>query len=130
MLVSILYIAYCFADVKGFSKFGSYTGNGSTDGTFVYTGFKPAFVIMKRSHSADNWLMKDNKRNTFNVANKRLYPNQSDAEDTRLNIDILSNGFKIRTSDTFNASSGGTYIYMAFAENPFVTSTSIPTTAR
>jgi hypothetical protein len=126
------YIAYAFADVKGFSKFGSYTGNGSTDGTFAYTGFKPAFVIMKRSDSADNWLMKDSVRDSYNLANKRLFPNQSAAEDTSVNgsIDILSNGFKQRGSDTLTNASGGTYIYMAFAENPFVTSTGIPTPAR
>jgi hypothetical protein len=125
-------IAYCFAEKKGFSKFGSYVGNGSTDGTFVYTGFKPAFVIMKRSDSADNWLMKDSVRDSYNLANKRLFPNQSAAEDTSVNgsIDILSNGFKQRGSDTLTNASGGTYIYMAFAENPFVTSTGIPTTAR
>jgi hypothetical protein len=126
------YIAYAFADVKGYSKFGSYTGNGSTDGTFAYTGFKPAFVIMKRSDSADNWLMKDSVRDSYNLANKRLFPNQSAAEDTSVNgsIDILSNGFKQRGSDTLTNASGGTYIYMAFAENPFVTSTGIPTPAR
>jgi hypothetical protein len=129
------FIAYCFAEVKGFSKFGSYTGNGSANGTFVYTGFKPAFVIMKRSDSADNWLMKDSVRDSYNLANKRLFPNQSAAEDTSVNgsIDILSNGFKQRGSDTLTNASGGTYIYMAFAENPFVTSTtngSIPATAR
>jgi hypothetical protein len=125
-------IAYVFAEKKGFSKFGSYTGNGSADGTFVYTGFKPAFVIMKRSDSADSWLMKDSVRDSYNLANKRLFPNQSVAEDTSVNgsIDILSNGFKQRGSDTLTNASGGTYIYMAFAENPFVTSTSIPTTAR
>jgi hypothetical protein len=125
-------IAYVFAEKKGFSKFGSYTGNGSADGTFVYTGFKPAFVIMKRSDSADSWLMKDSVRDSYNLANKRLFPNQSVAEDTSVNgsIDILSNGFKQRGSDTLTNASGGTYIYMAFAENPFVTSTGIPTTAR
>jgi hypothetical protein len=126
------YIAYAFTDVKGFSKMGSYTGNGSADGTFAYTGFKPAFVIMKRSDSADNWLMKDSVRDSYNLANKRLFPNQSAAEDTSVNgsIDILSNGFKQRGSDTLTNASGGTYIYMAFAENPFVTSTGIPTPAR
>ena len=125
-------ISYCFAEKKGFSKFSSYIGNGNADGTFVYTGFKPAFVIMKRSDSADNWLMKDSVRDSYNLANKRLFPNQSAAEDTSVNgsIDILSNGFKQRGSDTLTNASGGTYIYMAFAENPFVTSTSIPTTAR
>jgi hypothetical protein len=129
------FIAYCFADVKGFSKFGSYTGNGSADGTFVYTGFKPAFVIMKRSDSADSWLMKDSVRDSYNLANKRIFANYSVAEDSSVNgsIDILSNGFKQRGSDTLTNASGGTYIYLAIAEQPFVTSTangSIPATAR
>jgi hypothetical protein len=128
-------IAYCFAEVKGFSKFGSYTGNGSADGTFVYTGFKPAFVIMKRSDSADSWLMKDSVRDSYNLANKRIFANYSVAEDSSVNgsIDILSNGFKQRGSDTLTNASGGTYIYLAIAEQPFVTSTangSIPATAR
>ena len=125
-------IAYCFAEIKGFSKFGSYTGNGSTDGTFVYTGFKPAFVIMKRSDSADNWLIKDSVRDSFNLTNKRLYPNQDAAEDTSVNgsIDILSNGFKQRGSDTLTNGSGGTYIYMAFAEQTLVGTNNVPATAR
>jgi hypothetical protein len=128
-------VAYCFADVKGFSKFGSYKGNGSTDGTFVYTGFKPAFVIMKRSDSADSWLMKDSVRDSYNLANKRIFANYSVVEDSSVNgsIDILSNGFKQRGSDTLTNASGGTYIYLAIAEQPFVTSTangSIPATAR
>jgi hypothetical protein len=123
-------IAYCFADVKGFSKFGSYTGNGSTNGTFVYTGFKPAFVMAKRTDSTSGWGMYDNKREPFNVMDVRLLANTSGADDTSSdnNLDFLSNGFKWRTASGWNASAS--YIYMAFAENPFVTSTSIPTTAR
>jgi hypothetical protein len=127
-------IAYCFAEKKGFSKFGSYTGNGSTDGPFVYTGFKPAFVMFKRTDSATggNWVIEDNKRSTFNVVDARLFPNTSDAEVSNGNgkVDFLSNGFKLRVAIDTQNESGGTYIYMAFAENPFVTSTSIPTTAR
>jgi hypothetical protein len=128
------YIAYCFAEVKGFSKFGSYTGNGSTDGTFVYTGFKPAFVLLKQSTSTTQWFMLDNKRNTYNVVNDRLRTDTSDSGSTSLDfMDFTSNGFKMRgTYNGYNVS-GGTYIYMAFAENPFVTSTangSIPATAR
>ena len=126
------HIMYCFANTS-MIKCGSYTGNGSTDGTFVYTGFKPAFVLMKRSDSAENWDMLDNKRNTFNASDKLLKPNLSNAEGTFSTIDMLSNGFKQRNSDAeFNAS-GGTYIYLAIAEQPFVTSTtngSIPATAR
>jgi hypothetical protein len=125
-------IAYCFADVKGFSKFGSYTGNGSTDGTFTYTGFKPAYVMIKCSSNAENWHIFDDVRNTFNPADKDIRPNTSGAETTSSlsNIDFLSNGFKLRNSDADYNGSGRTYIYMAFAENPFVTSGGIPVTAR
>jgi hypothetical protein len=124
------YIAYCFADVKGYSKFGSYTGNGSADGTFVYTGFKPAFLMIKRTDTGDGWLMFDDVRNTFNPESSFLQANLANAEGTFSYCDFTSNGFKARTSAaSFNAS-GGTYIYMAFAENPFVTSGGIPVTAR
>jgi len=123
-------IAYCFAEVKGYSKFGSYTGNGSADGTYVHLGFTPAFVMIKRTDSADSWFMYDNKRNTSNVINKYLLANTSDAEGTFTFLDMLSNGFKARTTDGSINASGGTYIYMAFAENPFVSSKGIPTTAR
>ena len=123
-------IAYCFAEKKGFSKFGSYTGNGSTDGPFIYTGFKPAFLIAKRTSSTGNWRTRDNKRSTFNAVELVLNPNLNAAETTEDAHDFLSNGFKVRTSGPENNSSGGSFIYMAFAENPFVTSTSIPTTAR
>jgi len=123
-------IAYCFAEKKGFSKFGSYTGNGSTDGTFVYTGFKPAWVMVKRTDVANSWRMLDATRDTYNVAKESLYANQSASETTLDTLDFTSNGFKIRsTSNNINAS-GGTYIYMAFAENPFVGSDGTPTTAR
>jgi len=125
------FVVYSFAEKKGFSKFGSYTGNGSTDGTFVYTGFKPAFVIQKRSDSTGRWVLWDNKRNTFNVSSSILTPNANGSENTGFwDIDILSNGFKFRLNDSEANNSGGTYIYMAFAESPFVTSTGIPTTAR
>ena len=123
-------IAYCFHSVKGFSKFGSYTGNGSADGTFVYTGFKPAFVIMKRTNTTGEWGIFDDKRNTFNVATSELKANASDADEINGAIDFLSNGFKLRDTALFMNGSGSTYIYMAFAENPFTTSTGIPTTAR
>jgi hypothetical protein len=124
-------IAYCFADVKGYSKFGSYTGNGSTDGPFVYTGFKPAFFLCKRTDAVSSvWFMFDDVRNTFNVINKELYANTNDAEATADRMDFLSNGFKCRSISTSLNASGGTYIYMAFAQNPFVSSTQIPTTAR
>ena len=124
------YIAYLFADVKGYSKFGSYTGNGNANGTFVYTGFKPAFVIQKCSSNAFAWELRDNKRPGFNNSTGTFYPNANDAEGTGEGIDILSNGFKCRASGGGQNGSGNTYIYMAFAENPFVTSTGVPATAR
>jgi hypothetical protein len=125
------YIAYCFAEVKGYSKFGSYTGNGSTDGTFVYTGFKPAFILLKRTDSTSHWSLFDTTRNTYNVSSTRLYPDLTNAEDSNLTVmDILSNGFKFRDTNVQWNTSGGAYIYMCFASNPFVTSSGIPTTAR
>ena len=126
------YIAYCFAEKKGFSKFGSYTGNGSTDGTFIYTGFKPAFVIIKKSSaSGDNWHTWDSTRDTFNVVNKRLVPNDSVQEYSNFNVlDFCSNGFKLRDGSTYWNQSGGTFIYMCFAENPLVGTNNVPTTAR
>ena len=129
---STTHIAYCFAEKKGYSKFGSYTGNGNADGTFVYTGFKPAWVMIKRTDSATGgyWVMFDNKRNTFNVMDKYLFAQASDAEDTSNLIDFYSNGFKPIVSNLMHNGSGASYIYIAFAENPFVTSTGIPTTAR
>jgi len=125
------YIAYCFAEIKGFSKFGSYTGNGSADGTFVYTGFKPAFIMIKSSSSAaGNWLIQDNKRLGYNASNSELYANLTNAESTNDRTDLLSNGFKARINSGENNSSGVTYIYAAFAENPFVLTDGTPVTAR
>jgi len=129
------FIAYCFAEIKGFSKFGSYTGNGSSDGTFIYTGFKPAYVMIKNStFASQSWWISDNKRTPYNVASTTgnfLAANISDAEATSGNtVDFLSNGFKIRTAYDGTNNSGSTPIYMAFAENPFVSSKGIPCTAR
>ena len=122
-------IAYCFAEKKGFSKFGSYVGNGSTDGTFVYTGFKPAFILIKRSAStAAGWCIFDNKRDGYNP-NKLLLANNTNVESSP-NFDIVSNGFKTRTADGEWNGSGSTYIYMAFAENPLVGTNGVPATAR
>jgi len=123
------YVAYLFAEKKGFSKFGSYTGNGNADGTFVYTGFSPSFVMVKKTNGTGNWVMFDNKRNTFNVVNKRLVANLSDDEGTSDRLDFLSNGWKFRSTAT-NVNGSDSYIYMCFASSPFVTSTGIPTTAR
>ena len=123
---------YAFAEKKGYSKFGSYTGNGSANGTFVYTGFKPAFVMIKQTNaSGEGWHILDNKRSGANGDMERLLANSSNAESNYSgNLDLLSNGFKTRINDAGVNSSGSTYIFTAFAENPFVTSTGIPTTAR
>ena len=119
------YVCYAFHDVEGYSKFGSYIGNGNADGTFVYTGFRPAFVLVKRSSTTGNWTLMDNTRKTFNFNNTLLYPNGSQAENTDDGYngsDFVSNGFKIRGGSSgvgTDVSGTGTYIYMAFAENPF-----------
>ena len=114
------YVAYCFAPVAGYSAFGSYTGNGSADGPFVYLGFRPEFVMVKRTDSANEWLMHDSARSPYNVVNARLSAQSSSAESTSPDaLDFTSNGFKLRTTDTGWNASGGTYIYMAFAESPF-----------
>ena len=111
-------IAYCFAEKQGYSKFGSYTGNGSTDGTFVYTGFKPAFVMCRQSDLVNDWWIFDNTRSAFNLADKRLRANTNASEytDATKGIDLLSNGFKLKSSNGEFNGSGGNYIYMAFAE--------------
>ena len=125
------YIAYIFSERKGYSKFSSYVGNGSSSGTYVHLGFKPAFIIQKNTSSADAWVMFDNKRNGYNTAgNEKLYPNASTAEADVSEIDFLSNGFKLRAGGNQNNNNGEVYIYMAFAEQPFVTSTGVPATAR
>ncbi len=127
------HIAYCFTNIQGYSKVGSYTGNGNADGPFVYTGFKPAFVLGKRTDSAGGWWLSDNKRSSgFNLNDEYLVADSSNAEqnDGSFASDFLSNGWKARaTNGNFNAD-GGEYIYMAFAENPFVTSGGVPATAR
>ena len=126
------YIAYCFAEKQGYSKFGSYVGNGSnTNGSFIYTGFRPAMIIAKRTDaSAHNWFIWDTKRAPSNLVQAVLYPNATSAESSLFEIDILSNGFKHYNNYGSTNASGGTYIYMAFAESSFVTSGGIPTTAR
>ena len=126
------FIAYLFAEKKGYSKFGSYVGNGNADGSFIWTGFKPAFVMTKVTDAADSWTLWDNKRDVDNVATSMLRADTDQVEDTSSSylVDFISNGFKWRSSDGKQNGSGNAYIYMAFAENPFVTSTGIPTTAR
>jgi hypothetical protein len=113
-------IAYCFAPVAGYSAFGSYTGNGSTNGPFIYTGFRPRFIILKRTDAgADAWIMMDTSTQTYNVVGNFLQPSQADQELTTPICDFLSNGFKLRETYTAINSSGASYIYMAFAESPF-----------
>jgi hypothetical protein len=114
------FVAYCFAQVAGYSAFGSYTGNGSADGSFVYLGFRPRLVMIKRTDTTANWFIFDTARDTYNAAGLELYPNLSNAEaDGRPDLDILSNGMKMRSTATGQNASGGTYIYACFAENPF-----------
>ena len=125
------FIAYCFADVQGYSKFGSYTGNQDNDGPFIYTGFRPALLICKQTTSVKNWFIKDNKRlASFNPANGHLYPNQTHAGEDYADFDFLSNGIKIRHNGTDVNESGETYVYAAFAEAPFVNSNGVPCNAR
>lgn len=114
-------VAYCFAPVAGYSAFGSYTGNGSADGAFVYTGFRPRWIMIK-STGVEDWIVHDTSRNPYNASNLVLYPNSAQAEDnnpTYRLIDILSNGFKMRSSQGQENGSGITYVYAAFGENPF-----------
>jgi hypothetical protein len=114
------YVAYCFAPISGYSSMGSYTGNGSADGTFVYTGFRPAYVIIKRTTSAFDWWIMDATRSPANAVRSRLYANDSAAESSNDDrIDLLSNGIKFRNSDGGYNASGAPYIFMAFASNPF-----------
>jgi len=123
------FISYNFHSVQGYSKFGSYTGNGNADGTFVYTGFKPAFVMIKQTNTTRNWITWDNKRSTFNVVDERLTPNLSNGESAGgIGLDFLSNGFKWVDDTADWNQSGGTFIYMAFAEQPLVGDN--PATAR
>ena len=126
-------VGYFFAGKKGYSKFGIYTGNGNADGTFVYTGFKPAWILIKRATTGtQNWYLWDSKRLGYNIDNNHLQVNGTDAEGTADTLDILSNGFKIRESGAGTNNGGETYIYMSFAEEPLVANVgqSIPATAR
>ena len=127
------YVAYCFAEKTGFSKFGSYVGNGNTDGAFVYTGFKPAFVMLKYaspSGGVGNWGIHDSKRDVDNPVQKGLIANSTAIEDSHDFMDILSNGFKLKSTSSNRNENGSTYIFMAFAEAPLVGSNNTPATAR
>ena len=132
------FIAYCFAEKTGYSKFGSYVGNGSSNGTFIYTGFKPSWIMVKRTDSTSDWLVCDNKRNNyslaytqnnFNVVNGKIFPNTNQAEEFFNSFDFLSNGLKIKTSGTGHNASGANMIYMAFGQS-LVGSNNVPCTAR
>jgi hypothetical protein len=122
------YVAYVFAEKKGYSSINSYTGNGNADGTFVYTGFKPAWLMVKRTDSTNDWAIFDFKRD-LNGNDKILKANTNEVEDTSTETDLLSNGFKMRSTSLRHNASGGSYIYMSFASSPFVSSDGVPTTA-
>ena len=126
------HVAYCFAEIQGYSKFGKYTGNNSADGTFVYTGFKPAFILIKRLDSTGSWVINDSTRNPTNQANNTLVPDENWVETTSdyYAMDILSNGFKFRKNSPEINGSSTSQIFMAFAEHPFVSSEGVPATAR
>jgi len=124
------YVAYCFAEKKGFSKFGSYSANNNADGPMIYTGFSPAFVMIKSSNDTRDWCILDNKRPAYNIVNKDLRANEADVESTQDRLDFLSNGFKLRNASGAYNSTGNTYIFMAFAEEPLVSSNGVPAVAR
>ena len=115
------YVMYCFSEVAGFSKFGSFTGNGNSDGSFAFCNFRPAWILIRSTSSGRHWVMNDSARNPHNVANKTFLANAANAEDSgsSFQIDILSNGFKIRTNGVHVNTSAGTHIFFAFAESPF-----------
>ena len=128
-------VAYCFAEVQGYSKFGVYSGNGNADGTFVYTGFKPAWVMVKRTDSANHWIIVDSSRTDSSGGNSidrwiRANTNAAEVNGSGVDFDFVSNGFKLRSADNATNNSSGSYIYMAFAEHPFVSSKGVPVTAR
>ena len=126
-------IAYCFTPIKGYSSMSTYVGNGNVNGPFIFTGHKPAWILIRAATRAGTWNIYDNKRNPFNNIQDFQVANLAEEDvtgNTYQNIDMLSNGFKCRGTGTGTNESGSTYIYMAFAENPFVTSTGVPATAR
>ena len=129
---SIDYVVYLIGNKQGVSRCGSYTGNGNADGTYVYLGFKPALVIYKNITNAREWILLDNKRLGYNPNNNSLFPNNSDtdADGSAISADLLSNGFKLRTTSEHDNESGNTFIYIAFAEESFVSSGGVPATAR
>ena len=130
---SFNYVAYCFAEIQGYCKFGTYTGNGNADGPFVYTGFSPAWIISKRTDASDNWRIVDKARNPFNDLSANALQsnnNNTETDSGARDLDFLSNGFKVRTTDPDSNANGGTYIYSAFAEHPFSSSEGVSVTAK
>jgi len=123
------FIGYFWTDIQGYSKFGSYTGNDNADGPFIYTGFKPAWVMMKKTDTTGSWIIKDNKIDSYNPATQVIYPDLPNAENDAQTLDLLSNGFKHRSAEG-DGNDANTYTYMAFAEHPFVSSEGVPCTAR
>jgi hypothetical protein len=113
------FVSYCFVAISGYSAFGSYTGNGSTDGPFLYLGFRPRFVMCKRTDTSGNWMMIDSSRSPYNLCVGAVFANVANAQDSTSPYDFVANGYKIRSTTTEANTSSGTYIYMAFAENPF-----------
>jgi len=124
------YIAYCFAEKKGYSKFGSYFGNGNSNGPFVYTGFRPSFIMIKKTNGTGEWVIYDTKRLGYNGANSYLEASTTDDDDGNDQMDFLANGVKIRNVGSYSNTSAGSYTYAAFAEFPIVSSNDIPTVAR
>tara|TARA_R110001583_G_scaffold155128_2_gene306814 strand:+ start:661 stop:1698 length:1038 start_codon:yes stop_codon:yes gene_type:complete len=124
------FISYCFAEKQGYSKFGSYKATEDIDGTSIYTGFSPAWVMIKQSNLARDWYIYDSERNTSNPVTQEINANNNGTEDTVVSIDFLANGFQIKTTGASLNDAGGTYIYWAFAKQPLVTSTGVPATAR
>ena len=127
------HIAYCFTSIQGYSKVGIYSGNGNTDGPFIYTGFKPSFYLWKRTNGATNWFIVDNKRDAFNETDAGLFPDSNAAESIGNGyngVDFLSNGIKVRQANSDINTSSGTYLFMAFAENPLVNSNGVPNNAK
>ena len=122
------YVAYVWAEKQGFSKFGQYEGNGNVNGTYVYTGFRPAMIMIKNADASDSWRLFDNKRLGHNPDNNYVYPNATSTESTDDIMDIYANGFKLRKTDDVNAAN--TYVYMAWAEQPLVNSKGVPNNAR
>ena len=125
------FVSYCFHSVKGYSKIGKYTGNGNSDGPFIYTGFKPAWLLFKQtSANGENWRIFDNKRSPFNQVDDHLFASSNSVENDETGCDFLSNGFKWKNSDAHQNGNGAKYVYIAFAEHPFVSSKGVPVTAR